>query len=159
MNVDECNGCGFCCYKAKCVAAARLYPAAEICPALKWTEEKKRYVCDLMQLPGNLGEIYRKELYAGEGCCMNLNTWRKVVQKRREIELEHKTVIIPKIFQMFLASLGREWISQDALYLAIMGFQQNLIKDGYIEEEAKEIGILVAHYLKGNRPSIIKDFM
>jgi hypothetical protein len=112
-----------------------------------------------MDLPGNLGPEYKKELYAGEGCCMNLNSWRKDVQKRKEIEWKYKGVIIPKIFQMFLTSLGKEWISQDALYLAISGFQQDLIKDGYAKAEAEEVGNLVAHYLKSNRPSIIKDFM
>jgi len=159
MKIDECIGCGFCCFKAKCGAAVRLYTSAEVCPALEWNEDRKRYICMLMQLPGNLGEIYRKELYAEEGCCMNLNSWRKDVQKRREIEWKHKGVVIPKIFQMFLASLGREWISQDALYLTVLRFQQDLIKDGYVEAEAKEIGKLIAHYLKSNRPSMVESFM
>ena len=159
MKTSECVGCGFCCFKAKCGAAVRLYPSAEICPALEWNKERKRYICMLMDLPGNLGPEYRKELYAGEGCCSNLNTWRKDVQQRKEIEWKHKAVLIPKIFQMFLASLGKEWISSDVLYLAISGFQQDLIKDGYAVEESKEIITLVAHYLKSNRPSRIKEFM
>ena len=162
MKTYECVGCGFCCFKAKCGAAVRLYTSAEICPALEWSESRKRYICSLMTLPGQLGPEYRKELYAGEGCCMNLNSWRKDVQKRREIERKNLTSeapVIPKIFQMFLASLGKEWISQDALYLATMRFHEDLITDGYAKEEAKKVTTLVIHYLKSNRPSMIKDFM
>jgi len=159
MKVSECTGCGFCCYKAKCGAAVRLYPSAEICPALEWSLSRERYICSLMDLPGNLGQEYRKELYAGEGCCMNLNSWRHKVQEREEIKIQRSKMVIPKIFQMFLASLGKEWISKDALYLSIMRFQQDLINDGCDEAESKEIAKLVAHYLDSNRPSMIKDFM
>jgi hypothetical protein len=117
MKTYECIGCGFCCYKAKCVAGQRLYSSATICPLLLWNGQ--RYVCDLMSIPGNVGFAYRKELYAGEGCCMNLNTWRQNIKERNEISQKKVKLLIAKEFQIFLYCLGREWLSKDVFILLL----------------------------------------
>ena len=88
LKVKPCVGCGFCCITAKCSAGQRLYPSAKTCPALLWSDEKNRYYCDLMSLPGNIGFEYRKELYAGEGCCAGLNSWRNDIKNRTKINPE-----------------------------------------------------------------------
>jgi len=45
------------------------------------------------------------------------------------------------------------------LTLIVLGFVRLLVDDGMSEENAKEIGKLVTHYLISNRPSYIKNFM
>ena len=156
-NIKKCIGCGFCCIKARCVASQRLYQSAEVCPALKW--DGKRHFCDLMFLPGIIGEGYRKELYAGEGCCSNLNSWRTEPLQDRRVSKKTSKEILPKLFQIFLHCLGKEWVSPDVLYLAILAFQRELEKEGLSEEKIGAISKLIVHYLKGNETSFKKDFM
>jgi hypothetical protein len=78
----KCIGCGYCCIEARCIASIRLHPSTKECPELRWDENKNRYVCKLMQLPGDLGAVYRRELYVNAGCCSPLNTWRNDVKFR-----------------------------------------------------------------------------
>lgn len=76
-----CVGCGFCCIKAPCAAAVRVYAIRQgRCPGLVW--DTTRYRCALMQLQGQAGDDYRRELAAGVGCCAGLNTWRQEVKER-----------------------------------------------------------------------------
>jgi hypothetical protein len=152
-----CSGCGYCCLKAPCTAAVRLYPGVRVCPALKW--DGKRHICDLMNLPDDLGRTYRKELAAGEGCCCSLNSWRreKIVNRLEEVEIKEE--VIPEIFQIFLNRLGREWISPDALFLTVYGFKNQLIINGYSEKRANSIMSKVLYYLRGNQASYLKSFM
>ncbi len=63
MKIDQCNGCGYCCMSTPCDVSRRLYKSADICPQLQWNEDKARYFCGLMLLPGNIGFEYRKELH------------------------------------------------------------------------------------------------
>lgn len=72
--MSQCVGCGFCCIKTPCDVARRIYGPISECPKLRWNGE--RYVCELVELPGQLGEDYRKELHIGAGCCAGLNSWR-----------------------------------------------------------------------------------
>ena len=120
IQIKSCVGCGFCCMQAKCVAGQRLYPASKICPALDWIEEKNRYLCKLMCLPGNIGFEFRHELYAGAGCCSNMNGWRQNVQ-RRELEETKKETNLESFFQIFLHSLGKQLVGGDVLSLTLSG--------------------------------------
>jgi len=155
--IEDCIGCGFCCWKSMCQAGHRLYPGAELCPALIWNG--KRHVCDLMQLPGNLGELYRKELYAREGCCSNLNSWRRMPLEDRTKVKRLSRESLPELFQIFLHCLGKEWISPDVFYLTVSNFCNELKKREYTKEKIEGISKLIIHYLKGNETSFKKDFM
>jgi hypothetical protein len=82
--IKPCIGCGFCCVQAMCVAGRYLHPELDdqvVCPELHWNGQ--RHVCLLMEQPGIAGERYRQGLYAGEGCCSNLNSWRREPLKNR----------------------------------------------------------------------------
>lgn len=156
--IKECIGCGFCCIKAKCAAGARLYPSAEKCPALKWNG--KRHVCDLMELPGIVGEAYRKELYAGEGCCMNLNSWRyEPLQDRTPLATPVLVNSIPSIMQTFLAALGKQWISNDTLQLAMYQYAAMLEQDGMAKDEAKAVANQCIEYMNNQKSKFVKEFM
>ena len=163
LNVKECLGCAFCCYKAPCVASVRLYPSAKVCPALLWSEDENRYVCDLMTIPELVGESYRKELYAGEGCCMNLNTWRKDVKNRDEEiheKEQEKIFALDKLFQIFLNCLGKQWIDGDIIFLTLNCFKILLIeKFDYNKDEAIKISKLIEDSLKNNKPKFLDEFM
>jgi len=83
MKTKKCIGCGFCCIQATCGAGLKLYGSqSTICDALIWDNNNNRYYCKLMQLDGDQGFFYRQELYAGAGCCSNMNSWRLDVKKR-----------------------------------------------------------------------------
>jgi len=102
MKVTPCNGCGYCCTKVPCSASMRLYPGAEICPALIWVEDKKMHRCSLMEIGGPVGSAYRKELSAGAGCCANLNSWRKDIKRRTRDDIFNGYFNpIDKKFQIF----------------------------------------------------------
>ena len=159
---DQCVGCGHCCVEARCTASVRLYRSADICPLLIWDYDDDRYYCDLMLIPGNLGETYRKELYANIGCPSNLNSWRKNV-KRRTKEIDSKVNInlspIRKEFQIFLNVLGRQWISGDLVTFTIDSFISELKKRDYNSDEAEKIGAIALNYIKNNQSSFREGFM
>jgi len=157
IKTRPCLGCSYCCMEARCVASVRLYPAADVCPALRWDEVKKRHTCELMLLPGKLGEIYREELCAGAGCCSNLNTWRKEIKNRLEPDVS-PPVVLDKYLQIFLNCLGGQFMGMDGVYLAIMQLSQVLLKEGVPEDTVNQISQTMMHYLKGNRRSMMKDF-
>jgi hypothetical protein len=158
LKVFTCVGCGFCCIKAKCAAGQRLYPSADICPALIWSEKDNRYFCNLMLLPGNIGLEYRKELYVGAGCCSNLNSWRKDIKNRTKIEKKEISSLDP-LFQKFLHHLGKEFISSDCFYLALYGLQGELISEGNAIEETKNLMKLIQHNFKNSRSKFNEEFM
>ena len=159
MKVKKCVGCGFCCISAPCIAADRLYPGAKICPQLNWSDENNRYYCGLMDIPGLVGLSYKKELYAGEGCCSNLNTWRQDV-KNRHPKKETNFLTIDPMFQLYLKSLGEEFISGDKITLTINSFIHNLIKHmGMNQAEAIKNGELVDSYIRSNRSTFMEEFM
>ena len=156
-----CVGCGFCCIKTLCAAALRLYGGGvKKCPQLIWNEENKRYFCGLMILPGTLGENYRKELYAGAGCCCNMNSWRQDVKRRDENIIETNNVAISPIFQAFLKAYGAEpFISDTQTYLVLSTFEQNLKGMGYNDKEADSILSLTKYWLKEHKTSQFKGFV
>jgi hypothetical protein len=81
MIVSPCVGCGFCCIQTPCWVAYRVYgeEIGRTCPALVFSNEQSRYLCHLIIDDPNIGI----ELYAGEGCCSDMNGWRKDVIPRR----------------------------------------------------------------------------
>lgn len=156
IKVKSCVGCGFCCIKAKCQAALRIYGSGvETCPALIWDND--RYHCHLMRLDGDLGLFYRKELYAGEGCCCDLNTWRNDVKNRTESE--YKPFQLDSIFQMFLKSMGREMISGDTVWLIINGLKCDLDKRDYEKNLINQIEKAIYYNLKNQRNTMCDSFM
>lgn len=160
METSECVGCGFCCIKAPCGAARRLYPGAEICPQLIWSDEKNRYFCGLMSLPGNLGLEYRKELYAGEGCCMNLNSWRKDVKKRTPDRQGTLYNPLSPVFQAFLKAYSSEaFINGDLTSIMLINFKHELKNLSYSDEDIKNIMTNVAHVLSENKNNFARSFM
>jgi hypothetical protein len=154
----KCVGCGFCCIQAKCAAGQRLYPSADVCPALTWSDSDNRYFCDLMTIPGKIGFEYRQELYEGAGCCSNLNSWRNDVKNRSKIKKEEICSLDP-IFQKFLHQLGREFMSSDCFYLALYGLQGELISEGNDIEETKNLMKLIQHNFKNSRSKFNEEFM
>jgi hypothetical protein len=113
-----------------------------------------------MELPGDIGAGFRVELYAGAGCCANLNSWRHepLIDRRPNVYLS-RDVVLDSTFQIFLHCLGREFISPDTLSLTILSMVGELIKSGYSEPVAKAIGNKVLHYLRGERTKSIDSFM
>lgn len=160
METSKCVGCGFCCIKAPCVAASRLYPAAEICPQLLWDDEKNRYFCGLMSLPGNLGLEYRKELYAGAGCCMNLNDWRQDVKKRTPDRQGTLYNPLSPVFQAFLKCYAEEpFMNGNLTALILINFKHKLKELTYSDEDIEHIIKNVTHTLTENRNNFARDFM
>ena len=157
--IHPCVGCGFCCIKGKCEAGQRLYPSADPCPALIWDKIKNRYLCNLMTLPGNIGLLYRLELYAGEGCCCNLNTWRKDIKNRTSSDIKEELFSLDPLFQKFLHYLSKEFISSDIIYLCLSGLKNELIKDGIKPDQAKKIVNLINHKIKSSRSKMSESFM
>jgi len=156
--IMECIGCGYCCTKTKCGAGNRLYASADICPALKWTGE--RHICDLMELPGSLGETYREQLYAGAGCCSNLNSWRyEPLKDRTKGSIDPYVNPVPKIMQLFLGALGKQMISSDQISLTMNHLKQSLLKEDIIEEEVDHIIELCIQYISSQRSRFNSDFM
>lgn len=160
MKIDECVGCGYCCMSTPCSVSLRLYKSADICPQLEWNEDKGRYFCGLMLLPGNIGLEYRKELHAGAGCCSNLNSWRQDIKERSRGALSYKYQAIPVMFQVFLKAYGSEpFLSGDITEMLLKQFQNGLKKVNYSDEEVDNIIGNVRHYISSNKTSMFKDFM
>jgi len=158
----KCIGCGYCCIKAKCSAALRLYPNSKQCPQLIWNGEDTRYYCGLMLLPGELGRVYRKELYAGTGCSSSFcNSWRKDIKRRDKKDIEKVKIISPidQKFQVFLRSLGRQVMSTDLIKLTVSTFVADLTQMGYEESYAEFVGDNVLMYIQNNKHSLFSKFM
>jgi hypothetical protein len=159
LEMANCVGCGYCCLKTPCDAARRLYPGATACPQLRWEEQANRYVCGLMTIAGTVGESYRQELYAGAGCCSALNSWRKDVKNRHHNISDPYQNPLPQIFQIFLKCWAQEFISSDSIALVLANYIRQLEKADYAEKEINIIKSHIAHCLKENRHSHIKEFM
>ena len=158
MNTRLCVGCGYCCMKTPCDASRRLYSGATICPQLLWIDN--RYECGLMKIPGMIGEGYRKELYAGEGCCSGLNTWRKDVKPRMVFDARSGTPNIDPEFQVFLKCWASEFVSSDIIELILAKMKRSLIEEkSYGEKEASVTVHIIMHHIQSNRHSFMKDFM
>jgi len=88
----ECNGCGWCCWRARCSTFWYLFPNDDgkgICPGLRWDSERDRHWCGVIL---DLTETKEKQkamisLSIGAGCCAGLNSWRyEPLQDRTEWE-------------------------------------------------------------------------
>jgi len=77
-----CVGCGYCCIRNTCTYGLHRHPDARgrQCPELVWTGQ--RYICQMMDLPDNMGVFYRELLQAGRGCRSYLNPWRHDIKRR-----------------------------------------------------------------------------
>ena len=156
--MGDCVGCGYCCIKTPCEASRRIYPGAVECPALYWNENKKNYRCKLMELPGDIGRGFREELYANTGCSSTLgNEWRKDIKQR--FKPTGFVNPLPKIFQIFMRSLSKQFISTDALILAVYEMERELNKDGYDKQEINDICNSILNSFKENRSKQLKNFM
>ena len=161
QKVSQCNGCGYCCIKAPCFVAARLYPGAEICPALYWKEEEKMHRCSLMEIGGPVGEAYRHELSAGAGCCSSLNSWRKNIKKRTRDDLQEGFFNpLDRKFQMFIKCWASEWsTSRDQMELIIAKMKHAMENSGYGPEETNHVIKTIAHLATNNKMSLFEDFI
>jgi hypothetical protein len=113
-----------------------------------------------MELPGLVGEAYRQELYAGAGCCAGLNSWyNEPLKDRLPKKVNIEVNPLPSILQKFLAALGQEWISSDALVLTVYRFKSFLIQDGMDEEEVEYICYRCLKLLEESRSSRATSFM
>jgi len=155
----ECVGCGFCCIKAPCEAARRLYGSVAKCRQLEWIEKEGRYRCGLMMFAGPLGEQYRKELHAGAGCCSNLNSWRRDVKRRDLVDMDQYWNPIDSIFQMFLKSLATNFVSSDKIELTIYSMEKDLKLTGYSDKEISQIRVRILMMFTNNQSSFMKQFM
>ena len=157
---DPCIGCGFCCTKTMCGAGLRVHGINIVpCPSLEWNGD--RHVCKLMTTPGDLGDRYKKELYAGEGCCANLNSWyyEPLIDRtkiKKDIPLTNP---IPSMMQMFISVLAKEFMSSDAIFLVVNGFKGQLIKNGYSKEGAEYIGTRCMELFNNQKSRYMKDFI
>lgn len=160
FNPKPCVGCGYCCIKSPCWVSIRLYgDGIAECPALIWSTESKRYVCDLCTKE-IIGKDYKEELFIGEGCCCGLNNWRLDVKPRREKDFVKTNIFkLDPLFQKFLRSMAREWISSDTIFFIISGLKQDLLKDGESKEMAENISKSIYHCLTENKHGYIEKFM
>lgn len=145
--MKDCVNCGFCCRKAPCSAAVRLYGNVTKCPALEYAYG--RYFCSLMKLPGKLGPAYREEIGAGTGCCCGLNSDRDNIPPPEPPapEVYH----VSKDLEIFLTALAKQFISSDAIYLACLEAEQVLDSPNF----RKEVGRI----FRGQRPKYQDEFM
>jgi len=144
--------------KTPCDASRRLYAGATLCPQLFWTDE--RYECGLMKIGGLVGEGYRKELYAGAGCCSSLNSWRKNVKPRMTFNARSNMHTLDAEFQVFLKCWASEFISGDVITLTLAKMKTALIElNNYGEEEANVTITTILHNINSNRHSFMKGFM
>jgi len=159
MKVSECVGCGYCCIKTPCDAARRLYPGVQNCPQLIWVDDTGRYVCGLMLLPEPLGDDYRKQLYAGEGCCSALNSWRSNVRRRIPDLTRTSLNPLPELLQLFIGSLSKQFISSDVMFLTLANLERDLEVRNYEEYEISLIINHIVQLFKSNRSSFNESFI
>lgn len=160
MKYDPCVGCGFCCIRVRCDASLRVYPGnSPECPALTWNGE--RYVCDLVdakKMTGSLVAKYKAELFIDEGCCCNLNSWRREIVPRRDKDRpDAKSFALDPIFQVFLRSLGRQLMSGDVFTLTVLNVAKELEQRGY--KNVPEICDRIITGIRENRDRFTESFM
>jgi hypothetical protein len=144
--------------KTPCDACRRLYPGVKICPQLIWIDD--RYECGLMKISGLIGEGYRKDLAAGEGCCSSLNSWRKDVKPRVVFDARSGTPYIDPEFQIFLKCWASEFVTTDNIELVLAKMKTSLIEQkNYTEDDAALTIHIIMHHIESNRHSFMKDFM
>ena len=147
IKTKDCVGCGFCCKKAPCALANRIFGATESCPALKWDEENGRYWCDICKKDNIISAKYRVELYIGEGCCCGLNSDRNNI---RPPIPKHKTY--SKEVKALLYAMARDmFCSGDALWLTINAAARELNDPDFAK--------WALHWVRENRSQRTAEFM
>lgn len=157
LRISECVGCGWCCIKTQCGVSLRLHGKQNRCPELIWSIDENRYFCRLMTFETSLSDAYKKELYAGEGCCASLNSWRRDIRNRDEAKEEN--FALDTVLQIFVASLGREFISSNVILFALISTEAELKERGYTPEQAKVAVNQVMHIFNQNRSAMANSFM
>ena len=166
--IKDCVGCGFCCSKAVCSVGLRVYSNREYCPGLTWNPSTQRHFCTLAKLPGEIGRRYREELHIGQGCCANLNSWRKtqIVDRSyaayEESKKQNRQMAnpIPAEFQVFFDQLGREFISGDAIVLALSATSKRLVDELDWQPQRAELWAKqVLHHTKQSKSNFMEGFM
>lgn len=144
--VKACVGCGYCCKKAPCALAVRVFGATTSCPMLIWDEVNHRYWCKACKGDGGLRAEYRAQLYIGEGCCSPLNTDR--------INIPDPTLKVVNVLsresQIILSALAREWVSGDAIFFVLQNCGREL------GEEWKNAAL---HLIQEQRGGKVKGFL
>jgi len=146
--IKECVGCGFCCRKAQCGLSVNIYGKVDVCPALIWDEEKRRYWCKACQMAGEIGVKYRVQLDIGEGCCCGLNSDRQNIPPPANLV---KTANYPREVQVLLKNVASQFVSSDLLWLTIRGTAAEL-NDPNFEKWAW-------NFVKEQRSSRVESFM
>lgn len=129
-----CVGCGYCCKKAPCSLAVRVFGAVTSCPMLIWDEDANRYWCKACKGEGSLRAEYRAQLYIGDGCCSPLNTDRNNIPAPNQKAVN----VLSHEAQVFLTALAREWISGDSIYFILSRCKQEL-GDEWVQAAARLI--------------------
>jgi hypothetical protein len=78
---DPCNGCGVCCAMETCPVGRVVFMRKRgPCPALQWEPAQTRYICGLVEAPGDylrwlpdswrraVGRLVARSIAAGRGC-------------------------------------------------------------------------------------------
>lgn len=167
LPVRACVGCSFCCRKARCGLALRLYGSGsrgERCPSLVYHDD--RWWCKVIEhARGPLHEQYVAELYIGAGCCCGLNTDRQNIptpemldnppvqgdskrrgaRRRAGVPVDWK-----KAFDTLSESIGRQWVSGDMLFL---------ISKSLEAETRPEVVLAFLDGVKRTRQKHVQDFM
>jgi len=160
---NQCIGCGYCCVSATCVAGVEKFGVSKPCKGLKWDDENKRHYCILCIGENQSSFFYRKHLHIGEGCCSNLNSWRREpLQDRTKTILSSGNLLespINEVMQHFLVALGQQFISSDSIALAMSTFYANLLKAGYDVETTRIYCNWTAKYIAQSKSSFMEGFM
>jgi len=113
-----------------------------------------------MKIAGLVGEGYREELAAGEGCCSSLNSWRQDIKPRMTFDARSNYHILDTEFQVFIKCLASQFISSDVIFLALGHMKAVLMEQKNYSDEESNITIgLIAHHMKSNRSSFTEEFM
>lgn len=158
----ECIGCGYCCAKTQCVAGIDKFGTShQPCLGLVWDEEAGRHWCRLGLGSDQSAFFYRQALYMGAGCSSAMfNEWRTDLKDRTKVLFDRPFQSpIPAIMQIFLRSLGRQFITGDCIELMLSDFNTSLLKQDYEEETIRIYIKWIKKYITENRSSFSTEFM
>jgi hypothetical protein len=96
--MDECIGCGWCCRKSPCsFYQLEAKEAWHGCPHLDWKDD--RWVCGkYIEEQDPRWKAYMAHTLAfGEGCCCNLNTYRRTCHVPTPEELKDEKALLDRL--------------------------------------------------------------
>jgi hypothetical protein len=126
------------------------------CPELVWNENGKNWRCRLMTLAGSLGEKYKEELYAGEGCCAGLNTDRHKIPTPQDINPDSIKYPLSLEVKILLKAMASQFVSGDLITLTMFAVKAMLDEKGLNGDEFVNSATF---WLKENRFRRVDDFM